>query len=118
MEVAVVAKEADGDGEEGGEDFAGEDAVLGAVGEDGALLEQNDAVHFRNDLGYMMGDENDAEAGLREMAHGVAKLELRGNVEGVGRLVEEKGLRIVDQGAGDERALGFAGGHLGDGAFS
>ena len=116
MEVAVVAEEADGDGEERGERFAGKDAVLGTVGEDGTLLEQDDAVHFRNDLGYMMGDENDAQAGLCELAHGVAKLELRGNVESVGRFVEEKCLWIVNQGAGDERAFGFTRGHLCDSA--
>lgn len=88
MEVAVIAEEADGDGEEGGESFAGEDAVLGTVGEQSALFEQDDAVDFRNDFGNVMGNEDDAEAGLREMAHGVTELELRGNVQSVGRLVE------------------------------
>ena len=61
-----------------------------------------------------MSDEEDAEPGTGELAHGVAKLELAGNVEGVAGLVEEQGVGIVNQGASDERALGFTGRHFED----
>ena len=61
-----------------------------------------------------MSDEEDAEPGTGELAHGVAKPELTGNVEGVAGLVEEQGVRIVNQGASDERALGFTGRHFED----
>ena len=61
-----------------------------------------------------MSDEEDAEPGAGELAHGVAELELAGNVEGIAGLVEEQGVRIVNQGASDERALGFTGRHFED----
>ena len=59
-----------------------------------------------------MSDEEDAKPGAGELAHGVAEFELAGNVEGVAGLVEEQGVRIVNQSASDERALGFTGGHF------
>ena len=61
-----------------------------------------------------MSDEEDAEPGTGELAHGVAEFELAGNVEGVAGLVEEEGVGIVSQGASDERALGFTGRHFED----
>jgi hypothetical protein len=80
-------------------------------------LEENDAIDFRNNFRDMMSNEEDAESGAGELAHDEAELELTGNVEGVARLVEEQGVRIVNQGTSDERALGFSGGHFEDRAL-
>lgn len=88
--------------------------MFGSIGEQFSFLEEHDAVNFGNDFRDMMSDEEDAEPGAGELAHGVAELELAGNVEGVAGLVEEQGVRIVNQGASDERALGFTGRHFED----
>jgi hypothetical protein len=81
-------------------------------------LEENDTINFRNDFRDMMSDEKDAESGAGELAHGVAEFELTGNIEGVARLIEEQGVGLVNEGARDERALGFSRRHLEDGAVS
>lgn len=62
----------------------------------------------------MVGDEQNGNARLRQAAHGGAEVELRGDVESVAGFVEEQGCGVVDQSAGDQGALGFAGRHASD----
>ena len=52
---------------------------------------------------------------LHEGAHGFAEGALGGEVEGVGGLVEEELAGAMDEGAGDEDAALFSGGHCGYG---
>src|SRR5580692_4604598 len=66
----------------------------------------------------MVGHEQNTQTRLRQLTHGVAELKLRGDVESVARLIEEQGLRIVDQRSGNQRALGFSGGHFVQGTVS
>jgi len=87
--------------------------VLGPISDDAAVFQENDAINFGDDFGDMMGHQKNAQAGLRQTAHGVTEFKLGGNVEGVAGLIQQQGLRFVDQGPGDQRALGLARGHLG-----
>lgn len=112
-----MVAEADVGLEQVGQAGFGEDGGFGAVGEDASFAEQDDALDFGNDFGDVVRYQEDAQAGLSELAHGFAQLQLRANVEGVAGLVEEQRLRFVDQRAGNQGALGFAGGHLGHGAL-
>src|SRR5277367_4611462 len=66
-----------------------------------------------------MGDEDEAGAGaavlwVHEAAQAFAEVALGGEVEGVRWLVEEKLAGTVDEGAGDEDAAFFSGGHFAD----
>src|SRR6266436_1194098 len=61
-----------------------------------------------------MGHKQDSEPGLSKLTHGVAKLQLRANVQRIAGLIEEQRLRLVRQGPCDQRALGFAGRHFRD----
>ena len=114
MEIAVFAMQANRNFKQSRELLAREDHIFGSIGEQFSFLEENDAIDFGDNFRDMMSDEEDAKSGTGELAHGVAKLELTSNVEGVARLVEEQGVRIVNQGASDERALRFSGGHFED----
>jgi len=109
MEIAVAAGEIDARLEEAGESGGLKDFALGAVGQDFSGAHEDDALDFGNDVGDVMGDQDDANAGLGERSHGLAETVLRGDIEGVGGLVEDEGARLVDESAGDEDALGFAG---------
>ena len=51
---------------------------------------KEDAVNLGWDVGDVMGDEEDASSLLRETAEEVAQVGLRGEIEGVGWLVEEE----------------------------
>lgn len=86
----------------------------GSVGEDAALAHEDDAADFWEDVAEVVGDEQDAGALLGEAAEGFAEAALGGEVECVGGLVEEELAGAVDQGAGDEDAAFFSGGHFAD----
>src|SRR5258707_1554545 len=62
----------------------------------------------------MMSDEEDSESGFGEFAHGIPKLQLRADVQGVAGLVKKQRLWLVHQRPCDQRPLGFAGGHFRD----
>ena len=62
-----------------------------------------------------MGDEEDASSLLRETAEEVAQVGLRGEIEGVGWLVEEEHLGGRDEGAANHDATLLAGGHFAHG---
>ena len=92
----------------------GEELFAWAVGEDAALLHEDNAVDFGEDVSEVMRDEDEPGAFLREAAHGFAELALGGEIEGVGWLVEEKLVWAMDEGARDEDAALFSGGHFAD----
>ncbi len=75
---------------------------------------EDDALDLRKDVAEVMGDEDEAGAFGGEAAEGFAELALGGEVEGVGGLVEEQLAGAVDEGAGDEDAALFSGGHFAD----
>ena len=62
----------------------------------------------------MVGDEDEAGSFADEAAETFAQVSLGGEVEGVGGFIEEELMRPVDEGAGDENAALFSGGHFAD----
>ena len=109
-----MLEEGNVDAEEVAEFFRSKQFALRAVGEDAAALHHDDAVDFRENVGEVMGDHEDADALLRDAAESIAQLALGGEVKGVGRLVEEKHFGLVDEGAGDHDAALLASGHFAD----
>ncbi len=89
--------------------MGGEDVCLGPVEEDSAIFEEDDAVDFGDDVVEVVGDEKDADAGLGEVAKLLADFAEGWEVEAGGGFVEEEGVGVVNEGAGDEEAAGFAG---------
>lgn len=112
MEPVVVVADADGGLEELGKARLGEEFGAGAVGDDAAVLHEDDAGDFRKDVAEVMGDEDEACAFGGEAAEGFAEVALGSEVEGVGGFVKEQLPRAMDEGAGDEDAAFFAGGHF------
>lgn len=106
--------EADFDAEQGAEFFRGEQFPLRAVGEDAAFAHHDHAGNFRKDVGDVVGDHENADSLLRNAAEGLAEFALRGEVEGVGGLVEEEHLGAMDQGARDHDAALLACRHFAD----
>ena len=86
---------------------------MGALGDDGAVVEDDDVVRGRGDGLEAMGDD---EAGARRVVvwveEGVEDLGFRGGVEGGGGLVEEEEGSLPENGAGGEDALLLAAGDL------
>ncbi len=62
----------------------------------------------------MMGDEDQPCALVDERAHGFAEVALGGQVESVRGFVEQELSGAVHQGAGDQDAALFSGGHFAD----
>ena len=98
--------------EEVAETRRGEKLGLGAVGDDAASFHHEDAIDFGWDVGDVMGDEEDASSLLGETAEEVAQVGLRGEIEGIGGLVEEKHLGGRDEGAANHDATLLASGHF------
>ena len=103
--------------EEGGELGGGEQGGFGAVGYDAAFFHHEDAVDLGDDVGDVVGDEDDAGSLLGEGAEEMAELALRVEVEGVGGLVEEehggaRGVPGAYEGSADHDASLLAGGHF------
>ena len=117
MEPGFVVADADAIAEEAGEDGFGEEGFAGAVGDDAALAHEDDAINFGRDVAEVMGDKDEAGALLDEGAEAFAEVALGGEVERVGGLVEEELAGAVDEGAGDEDAALFAGGHFANGVL-
>src|ERR1700674_3105641 len=59
-----------------------------------------------------MRHEQDPEPGLRKLAHGVSKPELRTDVQRIAGLIKKQRLRLMYQRPRNQRPLGFAGRHL------
>ena len=89
MEPLFVAADADGGVEELAEARLGEQLVARAIGDDAAAAHEDDALDFRQYVGKMMRDEDEASAFCYESAEGLAKVALRSEVEGVRWLVEQ-----------------------------
>jgi len=88
--------------------------VAGAIDYDAAVAHQDHSFYLWGDVAEVVGDEDEAGALLYEGAHGFAEVALGGEVEGVARFVEEELAGAVDEGAGDEDAASFSGGHFAD----
>jgi alpha-L-fucosidase len=113
--VALALDYLDGAAEERGEAGGGEEVALAAIGDDAPGAHHDDAVDFGQDVGQVMGDEEESSTLVGEAAEDFAKLMLGAEVESVGWLVEEEHLGGVDEGAGDLNAAEFAGGHFAEG---
>ena len=60
----------------------------------------------------MVRHHHQSDAGLRQFAENEAQLVLGEKVQRRGRLVQDQGVRIVDQGPREQNAASFPGGHL------
>lgn len=92
VEEAVAFGEGDVGAEEAGEGWGGEKVALGPVGDDTAVAHEEDAVDLGDDVGGVMGDEEDGGSLPGKIAEEVAEVALGGEVEGVGGFVEEEHL--------------------------
>ena len=79
---------------------------------DSAGLHQDDAVDLGNDVGDVVGDEEDSSSLAGEGAEEFAEVLLGGQVEGVGGFVEKEHAGGSYEGAADHDAALFAGRHL------
>lgn len=83
VEESIEFGEVDGGVEEVGEGWSGEELGAGAIGDDAASLHEEDAADFGDDVGDVVGDEEEVDAGLGEGSEEVAELALGEEVEGV-----------------------------------
>lgn len=88
MEESVALDDVDGDAEGGGEALAGEHFGFRAIEEDTAVFEKDDAFDFRDDVVEVVSDEEDANAGLGEIAKLLADFAEGGEIEAGGGFVE------------------------------
>jgi hypothetical protein len=116
--VALFFGEGDGDLEEIGEFVGGQERLLWAVGHDAAFAHEEDAVDLGDDVGEVMGDEEEGGSLLGQGAEKLVEVALSGKVEGVRGFVEEEGSGGGDEGAGDHDAALLAGGHFADGLIA
>src|SRR5256886_12451546 len=105
MKISVAPAQPDGNPEQFGKMLLGEHGGLRSVGNDAAFAQENYPLDLWNDFGYLMRHEQDPQPGLRKLAHGVAKLELRADVQSIARFVKQQGPRIVHQGSRNQRSL-------------
>ncbi len=75
--VTAALREFEGKSEELGKAGGGQDFLLRAIGENVTALHENDAVHFRDQVGEVMRDHDDADAGIGELSQDLAKFVLR-----------------------------------------
>lgn len=116
VEVAVLAADLDLGAEEVAEAGGGEHFVFATVGYDLSIAQKNHAFDLGDDFRDVMRHEQNSEAGLGELAHGLAELHLCADVERVAGFVEEQRLRIVSERTGYQRALGFSRRHMNNAA--
>src|SRR5438876_5924651 len=112
MEISVALTQAHGSSKQFRKMLLGEHRGFRPVGLNVSFAQKNHALNLWNNFRYVVRHEQDSESGLRKLAHGVAKLELSADVQSIAWLVKQQSLRIVHQGARNQRALGFAGGHF------
>ncbi len=90
----------------------GQHVLLGAIGEDTAFVEEGNALHFREDVAQVVGDEDDGAALAGLEADEFIQMALGGEVEAGAGFIEQQGFGLVDEGAGQEDAAGFSAGEL------
>ena len=112
MQPLLVAADADGSPEKLAEAGLGEEFGARAVGDDAAGAHEDDPFDLGQNVGKVMGDEDEAGAFGDETAQGLAEIALCGEIESVGGLVEQELAGAVHEGAGDEDAAFFSGGHF------
>ena len=88
-----------------------------AVAHDAAIAHENDALDLGEDVAEVVGDEHESGFFGGEPAESIAEFALRGEIERVGRLVEQELAGTMDQGARDEDASFLAGRHFADEAM-
>jgi hypothetical protein len=109
-----VLDESDVDAEQVAQLLLGQQFPFCAVGKDAAVAHHDHPVDFRENVGDVVGDHENANPLLRHAAESCAELALGGEVKGVRGLVEEQHFRLVDECAGDHDAALLAGRHLSD----
>ena len=114
MVKAIALGEADLGAEEVAEALLGEERGAWAVSDDSAALHHEDALDLGDDVGDVVGDEEDSGSLLSEAAQKIAEIGLGGEIEGVRGLVEEKHLRGGNEGATDHDASLLTGRHVAD----
>ena len=77
----------------------------GDLGRDAALVQDEDPVRHREDLGQVARDEDDPEAGRGELGDDPVDLDLGADVDAAGRLVEDEQARLGGQPLGQDDLL-------------
>lgn len=85
---------------------------LRSVADNAARLHHDHALDFRQDVGEMMGNQQNSSSLLRQQAHGVPQFPLGGQIESVAGLVKQEDLGPMHNGSPNQNALGFAYRHL------
>jgi hypothetical protein len=88
------------------------DVFFSTVGVDAAFGHEHHTFDFRDDVGEIMRDHDDPNAGLGKRTHGFAQAVSREEIERIAGLVEQQGSRLVHESACDQNPPGFAGGHF------
>ena len=107
-----MLNEGDIDAEEVAKLRSGEQIAFGAVRVDTALFHHDDAVDFRKDIGQVVGDHENADTLLGDAAESLAEFALSGEIEGVGRLIEEEHFWLVNESTGNHNTALLACGHF------
>ncbi len=94
------------------ESGSGQQVGFWTVGGDASVLHHEDAVDLGDDIGDVVGDEQDASSLLREFAEQVTQIGLGGQVEGIGGFVEEQHAGGGYQGAAYQDTALLACGHF------
>lgn len=98
--------------EEIAENGSGEKFGFRSIADDASVAKQKDAVDLRDDIGDVMGNEENAGPLLGQLTQQVTEFALSADVESVRRLVEEQHLRRTDEGAADHDSALLPSGHL------
>ena len=114
MQPLTVVAQAHGGAKEFAEPVGGQQVATRAVGKDAPVAHEQQAIHLRKNVGQVMGDEDDADAVGCQLAECLAEFALGGDVERVGRLIEQQLARTMDERTGDEDAALFSGRHFAD----
>ena len=89
----------------------GQQFLSRTIGDDVAVAHEDDALNLRQNIAQMVSDHHQPRASASEPAECFAQLALSGEVERVGRLVEQQLLRAVDEGARNEDTALLSGRH-------
>src|ERR1700739_4964103 len=82
------------------------------VNENAAVAKQNYTINLGNNLTDVMRDEKNRQTRARQLAHSFAKLKLRGDIKRVRGFIKQERIRLMCQGARDQRTFRFTRRHL------